>query len=118
MSDLVFVLVIFLVLAGVGLGVAVAALLMLRVGERKLAAMQAEQDTKLAAAEVRITAAAVEKALGMVKDIVGNKAAPDTALNRFEAAVKAEAEHTAWVRRMELDRAQANVLLDNKGVTK
>lgn len=85
---------------------------------RQLAALQAllrEAEQRIVATvRAEATAEAVEKALGMVRDIVQTRGQPEPAVNRFEQAIEAEARHEAWVRRIQLDKAQADVVLQEK----
>ena len=87
---------------------------------RQLAAFHAllhEAEQRIVATvKAEATAEAVEKAPGMVKDIVGTRGQPEPAVNRFEQAIEAEARHEAWVRRILLFYFQAEVVLqENKG---
>lgn len=68
----------------------------------------------VATVKAEATAEAVEKALGMVRDIVGTRGQSEPAVNRFEQAIEAEARHEAWMRRIQLDKAQAEVVLQEK----
>lgn len=109
MSDLLIVFVVTLALACVGLGVTLAAVLLLWAGERKLNALRAEYDAKL----LERDGLAAEKALGALADMV-KTARADTAVNRLDEAVEAEARLWAMRRRIEMEQAQANVVLKGK----
>mgnify|MGYP007071645479 CR=1 FL=1 len=98
MSDLVFVLIVALVLAGVGLGVTLTVVL-----------LRAEFDRKLRESEQRVA----ERALAAMADMV-KTARADTAVNRLEDAIDAEARLWAMRRRIEMEQAQADVVLKRK----